>query len=248
MALPTSRQQHIDYCLRNLGAPVLQINADPEQLEDRVDEALQYYRDYHFDGTSKTYRKHQLTATDISNQYITVPESIMGITRIFDFGSSLTSSSSLFDLKYQIHLNDLYDFSTTQIAPYAMTMTYIETLNEMFTGRKPIRFNRHQNKLHIDMDWSSDASAGRYIIIDCYEVVDPNIYTDVWNDRWLLRYTTALFKRQWGTNLSKFAGIQLPGNITLDGTRILNEAIEEINKLESEMINSFSLPVYDMIG
>lgn len=247
MALPVSRQEHIDYCLRALGAPVLSINVDPEQLEDRVDEALQYYRDYHFDGTSKTYRKHVLTATDITNRYITIPEAITGITRIFDFGSTL-NSTNLFNLRYQIHLNDLYDFSSTQIAPYVMTMTHIETINEQFVGKKPIRFNRHVNKLYIDMDWLTDVQVGNYLVIDCYEVVDPSVYTDVWNDRWLLRYTTALFKRQWGMNLSKFAGIQLPGNITLDGTRILNEAQEEILRLEQEMISSYSLPVFDMSG
>lgn len=247
MALPSSRQEHIDYCLRALGAPVLSINVDPEQLEDRVDEALQYYRDYHFDGTSKTYRKHQLTATDIQNEYLSIPETITGITRIFDFGNSI-NSSNLFNIRYQIHLNDLYDFSSTTIAPYVMTMTHIETINEQFVGKKPIRYNRHMDKLYIDMDWSTDVEVGNYLIIDCYEVVDPDVYTDVWNDRWLLRYTTALFKRQWGTNLSKFAGIQLPGNITLDGTRILNEAQDEILRLEQEMISSYSLPVFDMIG
>ncbi len=247
MALPITRQQHIDYCLRALGSPVLSINVDPEQLEDRVDEALQYYRDYHFDGTSKTYRKHLLTASDITNEYLTMPESVTGVTRIFPFSGSL-NSSNLFNLRYQIRLNDLHDFSSTSIAPYIMSMTHIETINEQFVGKKPIRFNRHMDRLYIDMDWSNDVSAGEYLIIDCYEVVDPETYTDVWNDRWLLRYSTALFKRQWGMNISKFAGIQLPGNITLDGTRILLEAQEELRTLEQEMISSYSLPVYDMVG
>ena len=247
MALPTTRQGFIDYCLRSLGAPVLSINVDDEQIEDRVDEALQYYRDYHFDGTQNTYLKHQVTSADITNRYISIPENISGITRIFNIGEGL-NTSSLFNIRYQIHLNDLFDFSSATIAPYVMTLTHIAMLQQVFTGLKPIRFNRHTDKLYIDMDWDADIQSGQYLVIDCYQVVEPEIYTDVWSDRWLLRYATALIKRQWGTNLSKFAGIQLPGGIQLDGTRILNEAIEEINKLEDEMLNSYSLPVFDMIG
>jgi len=247
MALPTTRQGFIDYCLRALGAPVLMINIDDEQIEDRVDEAIRYWNDYHFDGTQNTYLKHLVTADNITNKYIDIPESITGITKIFNIGEGL-NTSSLFNVRYQMHLNDLFDFSSATIAPYVSTMTHISMLQQIFSGLKPIRFNRHTDKLYIDMDWNTDIQVGQYIVIDCYQVVDPDIYSDVWSDRWLLRYATALIKRQWGINLSKFAGIQLPGGIQLDGTRILNEAIEEITKLEDEMINSYSLPVFDLIG
>lgn len=247
MARPTTREQFKQYCLRNLGSPVIDINVDDEQLEDRIDEALQYYRDYHYDGTEHVYLKHQITSSDKTNKYISIPENIQGIVRVFDIGDSI-NSSNLFNIRYQIHLNDLFDFSSASYVPYVNAMRHVEMLEEIFVGKKPIRFNRHTDRLYIDMDWETDVLVDEYIIIDCYRTVDPNTYTDVWGDRWLLRYTTALFKRQWGENLSKFQGIQLPGGIQFDGVRILGEAREEINKLEDEMITSYSLPVHDMIG
>jgi len=247
MARPASREQYKQYCLRNLGSPVNDINVDDEQLEDRIDEALQFYRDYHFDGTQHTYLKHQVTADDITNQYIPITENIQGIVKIFPIDDS-SSTNNIFNLRYQIHLNDLYNFTSATYAPYVDAMRNIELMQELFVGQKPIDFNRHTDRLYIRMDWEADVKAGDYLIIECYQVLDPDTYSDVWNDRWLLRYGTALFKRQWGDNLSKFAGIQLPGGITLDGPRIRQEAMDEINKLEDEMIVSYSLPVHDMIG
>ena len=234
MAKPTSREAYKQYCLRNLGSPVIDVNVDDEQLEDRIDEALQYYRDYHYDGTIHDYVKHQITAEDITNQYITIGEHIQGIVRVFDIDDTGVGASSLFNVRYQIHLNDLYQFSSATYAPYVSAMTNIATMEEIFVGKQP-------------MDWD-DIVVGEFIIIEVYRTTDPDTYTDVWNDRWLLRYGTALFKRQWGENLSKFAGVQLPGGITLDGPRIMSEAREEIQKLEEEMISSYSLPVHDMTG
>ena len=247
MAQPTSREAYKQYCLRNLGSPVIDVNVDDEQLEDRIDEALQYYRDYHYDGTIHDYVKHQITAEDITNQYITIGEHIQGIVRVFDIDDTGIGASSLFNVRYQIHLNDLYQFSSATYAPYVSAMTNIATMEEIFVGKQPIDFNRHVNKLFIRMAWD-ELTVGEFIIIEVYRTTDPDTHTDVWNDRWLLRYGTALFKRQWGENLSKFAGVQLPGGITLDGPRILGEAREEIERLEEEMIKSYSLPVHDMTG
>ena len=247
MARPNSRESFKQYCLRNLGSPVIDINVDDEQLEDRIDEALQYYRDYHYDGTTHDYMKHQITSNDLTNKYIPISENVQGIVRVFDIDDTGIGASSLFNVRYQIHLNDLYNFSSASYAPYVSALTNIATMEEIFVGKQPIRFNRHVNKLFIDMDWDS-VKVGEFIIIEGYRTTDPDTYTDVWNDRWLLRYGTALFKRQCGENLSKFAGVQLPGGITLDGPRIMSEAREEIQNLEQEMITSYSLPVHDMTG
>jgi len=247
MAIPTSRDQLKEYCLRRLGKPVIDINVDDEQIEDRIDDALQYYRDYHFDGTEHVYLRHQVTQADKTNKYITLDNSYIGVVSVFDIGDAV-QSSNLFNVRYQIHLNDLFDFSSTTYVPYVTAMRHVEQLEEIFVGKKPIRFNRHTNQLNIDMDWEFDVRVGEYIIVEAYKILDPNVYTDVWGDRWLQRYTTAQIKRQWGENLKKFEGLQMPGGITFNGQKIYEEAVEEIEKLESEMINSYSLPVTDMIG
>lgn len=247
MAVPTNRTEFKDYCLRRLGYPVIDINVDDEQVEDRVDEALKYYQDYHFDGTERILYKHVVTASDKTNGYITIPEAIIGINSILDVGQAV-QSSNLFNIRYQMHLNDLFDVSAASYVPYWTAMTHISSIEELFVGKKPLRYNRHVNKLHIDMDWTNDVDTGEYIIIDCYSITDPDTYSDVWSDRWLLRYTTALIKRQWGSNLTKFEGMQLPGGLTFNGAKIYDDAENEIQKLEEEMIVSYSLPVSDMIG
>lgn len=247
MALPVNRDQLKEYCLRNLGKPVIDINVDEEQLEDRIDEAIEYYRDYHFDGTERVFYKHQATPTDIANGYITVPNSIYGVTGCFVLGGTY-SVNNLFNVRYQIHLNDLYDLLQASIVPYTMAMTHINMLEETFVGKQPIRYNRHTNKVFIDTDWSQKIPVDSYIILDSYQIIDPDVNTDMYSDRWLLRYSTALFKRQWGENLKKFEGLQMPGGLTFNGQKIWEESMEEIRKLEDEMISSYSLPVHDMIG
>ena len=245
MAVPTTRTEFKDYCLRRLGAPVIDINVDDEQVEDRIDDALGYYRDYHYDGTERIYLKHQLTQAEIDADEIEVPDAVIGIVNIFDIGDAV-QSSNLFNIRYQIHLNDLFDFTSTTYVPYVNAMRHIEMLEEIFVGKKPIRFSRHTNKLRVDSLF--EQQPGQYLIIECYRTLDPNTYTDVWGDIWLRRYTTALIKRQWGENLKKFEGMQLPGGITFNGQKIWEEATEEINKLEDEMISSYSLPVADFMG
>jgi hypothetical protein len=246
MAVPSTRATFKEYCLRSLGKPVIEINADDDQVEDRIDEALKYYWDYHFDGSSKTYYKHQLTSDDITNQYITLPDNIIGVVNLFDIGD-YTSSNNLFNIRYQIALNDLYTLTFQSMVPYYMSFQHLQLMQEILVGRQPIRYNRHRNIVHIDMNWDK-VVVGQYIILEAYEIVDPDTYTDAWGDRWLARYATALIKRQWGSNITKFNGIQMPGGITFNGEKIYNDAVEEITKLEAEMISSYSLPVHDLIG
>ena len=247
MAVPTTRNTFKDYCLRRLGSPVIDINVDEEQTQARIDDALAKFRDYQYDGTERVLISHQVTATDKTNKYISLDEDVIAVTRVMDIGDAI-NGSNLFNIRYQIHLNDLFDFSSSSYVSYVMAMRHVETLEEIFVGSKPIRFNRHQDRLYIDMNWTDDVNTGEYIIIDGYKTIDPEVYADVWNDPWLKRYATALIKRQWGENLKKFEGMQLPGGIQFNGQKIWEEASEEINKIEDELISSHSLPVMDMIG
>ena len=230
MAVPNTRESFKNYCLRRLGEPVIDVNVDDEQVEDRIDEALKYYQDYHFDGTERVLIKHEVTSTDVSNGYITLEENVIGVQRILDIGQAV-QSSNLFNIRYQIHLNDLFDLSASSYVPYVTAMRHVESLEELFVGKKPLRFNRHRNRLHIDMDWDNDVEVGEFIIVDGYQILDPDVYTDVWGD-----------------NLSKFEGIQLPGGQTFNGATIREQAQTEIERLEEEMLTAYSLPVEDMMG
>jgi len=246
MAVPASRSQFKEYCLRTLGKPVLEINVDDDQVEDRIDQALRYYWDYHFDGSEKIYYKHQVTAQDKTNQYITLPENIIGVVNIFNIGDAL-NTNNMFNIRYQIALNDLYTLTSVSMVPYYMALQHIQMLEYLLVGKQPLRYNRHMDKLRIDMDWNK-LEDNHYLIVEAYEVVDPDVYTDAWGDRWLAQYATALIKKQWGTNLKKFEGMTLPGGIKFNGQKIYDEADDEIKALEKEMISSYSLPVTDMIG
>ena len=247
MAVPSSRSTFKEWCLRKLGKPVIEINVDDDQVEDRIDESLRYYWDYHFDGTEKIYYKHQITNADVANTYITLPENIIGAVRVFPVSDPMVSSDDLFNIRYQIALNDLYTLTSVSMVPYYMVMEHLALVQELLVGQQPIRYNRHRNRLHIDTDWN-DLKVGEFLLIEAYEVVDPDTWTDAWGDRWLQQYSTAKIKMQWGNNLKKYEGMQLPGGIMFNGQRIYDEAKEEIEKLETEMISSYSLPVMDMIG
>lgn len=246
MATPTTRSEFKEYCLRALGKPVIEINVDDDQVEDRVDEALRYYWDYHFDGSSKVFYKHQVTADDKNNKYITLPDNIIGAVNLFPIGSGL-NTNNMFNIRYQIALNDLYTLTSVSMIPYYMAMQHIQFLEMMLVGQQPLRYNRHTNKLYVDMDWNI-INEGEYILVEAYEVLDPTTYTEAWSDRWLYRYCTCLIKQQWGNNLKKYQGMQLPGGLTFNGQQIFNEALQEKEQLESEMIQTYSLPVTDMIG
>lgn len=312
MANPSSRQGLIDYCLRSLGHPVIEINVDDDQLEDRVDEALQFYRDYHFDAVEKVYLKEQITASvlqisgingnsfspgetltgstsgvtakiydnylgnklyikDLSgdfttgetitgstsgqistvvsvtlgsydNEFITLNDSVIGVERILQL-SNKSQATGMFDVRYQLMLNNIQSLTNTDIIYYSQLKTHLNLINDLLTGQKPIRFNRHMNRLYLDMSWQDDVSINDYVIVEAWRMIDPDTYTDVYNDIFLKKYLTALIKKQWGNNLKKFEGVQMPGGITLNGQKIYDEAEEEIRILKDEVQNNYQLPV-----
>ena len=314
MSLPTSRQSLIDYSLRALGFPVLEINIDDDQLEDRVDEAFKFYREYHYDAVESVYLKEQITASliqisginaasfsvgekitgassgattfvhanvsanrmnvkntvgtfspgetiigassgtsatlstitlgNFDNKYITLNDSILSVVRTLPL-SSRSNSISFFDAKYQLMLNNIQSLTNTDIQYYTMLKMHINLINDLMTGQKPVRFNRHMNRLYIDLSWGDggDLAIGDYIIIEAFRMLEPDTYTDVYSDYFLLAYTTALIKRQWGVNLKKFEGVQLPGGVTLNGQKIFDEAQEEIKQLQEEVKSTWQLPV-----
>lgn len=316
MAEPRTRAEFKDYCLRRLGHPVIQINVDDDQIEDRIDDSLQYFHDYHFNGCEQMYMKHKIQQADIDRGWIYCPDAVIYVTGVIPFDQS-SSSVNMFDLRYQLRLHDLYDFTSVSYVSYEITMQHIRTLNLLFSGTPMFRFNRHQNKLFLDIDWSRDLQVGQYVVVECYRKLVPDNITltgtatvsssnlsvtgtgtvfdqqilpgdevtfgsetkriteissptelkvdtpfasdasgvamlktgmsDVWSDRFLKRYATAMLKLQWGNNLSKFAGIQMPGGVTLDGVRIANEAQAEIDKIEED-VQSYILPGEFFLG
>ena len=246
MAVPASRTEFKEYCLRKLGKPVIEINVDDDQVDDRIDEAIKYYWDYHFDGADKIYYKYKVTKTDIDNKYISLPDNIIGVVNLFEIGQAL-NTNNLFNIRYQIALNDLYTLTSVSMVPYYMALQHVQFLEQFLVGKQPIRYNRIINRCYIDMDWNI-INEGDYLILECYQVVDPEEYTRAFGERWLQNYTTVLIKEQWGTNLKKFEGMQMPGGLKFNGQKIYDEAVEQKEKMEAEMISSFSLPVYDMIG
>ena len=242
MAKLTSREELKQYSLRRLGEPVIQVNADDTQLEDRIDDAFQFYREYHFDAIEKVYLKHQITANNISQGYVEVSDAVVGVNAVLPF-TNKTSGNALFSIQYQILINDLYSLMSTDIIYYTQVKRQIELLQQVLAGIKPVRFNRHANRIYIDMDWSVELDVGDFIVFEAYRILDSETYNDVYDDMFLKRYTTALFKRQWGENLKKFGGISLPGGTTLNGEAIYNEAMAEIAQIEQEMQGRFELPV-----
>ena len=271
MAIPNTRTNFKEYCLRALGKPVIEINVDPDQVEDRIDEALQYFAQYHYDGIERVYLKHQMSQADINrartdttlptvtdvdgsttaiwkeqNNYIPVPSSVVSVVKVFPMTDK--SSMNMFDVRYQLHLNDLYDFSSTSMIQYEMTMQHLDFLDNILIGETVIRHNQHQNRLYMDADFQSDFVDGDYIIIECYRKLDPATFFDVWDDIFLKKYATQLIKQQWGANLSKFQGIQMLGGVALNGEQIYTQAQEELNKLEEQIQLAYELPPMHMIG
>jgi hypothetical protein len=245
MAWINNRDEFKAYCLRKLGAPVIEINVDEDQVEDRVTEALNFYWDYHFDGVEKVFYKYQVTQVDINNRYITMPDNIRGVVNLFPIGQGL-NTNNLFNIRYQIALNDLYTLTSVSMVPYYMALQHIQFLEMMLVGQQPFRYNRIINKLYLDMDWSL-VNIGDYILAECYQVIDPDVYVKGYNERLLQNYATTLIKEQWGSNLKKFGNMQLPGGITFNGQQIYDEAINEREKYERTIYDS-SLPIADMIG
>ena len=275
MAKPSTRQGLIDYCLRQLGAPVLEINVDDDQIDDLVDDALQYFNERHYDGVEKMYLKYKFTQDDIdrgkavpttgtgiqattatgggfsntwyeNSNFINVPDSVIGVEKIFKFDTS-SISGGMFSIKYQLFLNDLYYFNSVELLQYSMTKSYLEDIDFLLTPDKQIRFNKRQDRLYLDIDWGSQP-AGEYIILECYRALDPDTFTQVYNDSFMKLYLTALIKRQWGRNLSKFRGVKLPGGIELNGGEILQQAESELADIRGRMMSEFELPPLDFIG
>ena len=285
MAKPASKTELKQYCLRQLGAPVLEINVADEQIDDLMDDALQYFQERHFDGVERMYLKHQLTqdevdrgqasneadstntvgivttsatstnisgyGTTVTNWYensnfLQVPDAVIGIEKVFKFDSS-TISTGMFSIKYQLFLNDLYQFSSLDLLQYAMTKTYLEDIDRLLTTDNQIRFNQRQDRLYLDIDWSAE-DKDNWLVIECFRIVDPNSFTGIYNDSFLKRYLTALIKRQWGQNLIKFTGVKLPGGIELNGRQIYDDAQVELDKIQEMMSNTYELPPFDMIG
>ena len=272
MAIPSTKATLKSYCLRSLGDGVIDINVSDDQVDDRLDEALQYFAQYHYDGIERMYLKHQITQaeldrglentttaatdkvdTDITANwlegkgFIPVPDTIVSVVKVFPL-SDTGGGGNLFDVRYQLRLNDLYDFSSTSIIHYEMTMNQLDYLEHILVGETPIRFNQHQNRLYIDMDWTNNMNVGEYLVIECYRKLDPTTYTDIYDDIYLKRYATSLIKKQWGANLSKFNGVAMLGGVTMNGETLYSQAIEEQNKLEEQIQMAFELPVNYMIG
>tara|TARA_B100002019_G_scaffold188840_1_gene163109 strand:+ start:1732 stop:2580 length:849 start_codon:yes stop_codon:yes gene_type:complete len=282
MAQPSSRQTLIDYCKRQLGAPVLEINVADEQIDDLVDDALQYWHERHYDGAAQVYLKYKITQEDKdrgrapagesstagvatttastsivgtattfsyteNSNYLQVPPNIIGIQKIFKFDGTNTSVSNMFSIKYQMFLNDVYYWGSSELLTYAMTKTYLEDIDFLLSTDKQIRFNQRMDRLYLDIDWGG-VSVGDYIIIDCTRLVDPNDFSRVWNDSFVKKYLTMLIKKQWGQNLIKFQGVKLPGGVELNGRQIYDDAVKEIDDLMEKMSNTYELPPLDMIG
>jgi len=320
MALST-RQQLQDYCLRRLGFPVVEINVDEDQVSDRIDDALQYFQEYHFDGVERTYVKHELTGStlklnlsvasnfnvgekitgatsgtsavvkgrdgnnivvetstgdwtsaetitgaesgfsaalatsnfyikgDIENGYIPIGNGIIGINRVFNFGGTTSlDTEDIFNIDYQFRLNDLYNLLGADMIYYSMVKQNLQSLEQILLSSRQIRWNRKTNRLYIDTDWETTFQIGNYVVAEAYAILDPETYTEVYDDMFLKKYATALIKRQWGENMKKFGGIQLPGGVTLNGKEIYDESIEEIRSIEQEMQLKYELPPSFMVG
>ena len=283
MAQPTSRTEFKEYCLRQLGAPVLEINLATEQCDDLIDDAIQYFQERHFDGVSQIYMKYRVTQEDIdrgrastngnygtagivtetasaniagtattfsyyeNSNYLQIPPEVIGVTKIYHFDGLNTATNNMFSVKYQLFLNDIYYWGSTELLSYAMTKTYLEDINFLLTTQKQIRFNKRQDRLYLDIDWSS-LTVGDFIVIDCFRLLDPSDYARVWNDSFLKPYATALIKKQWAQNMLKFQGVKLPGGIELNGREMYEDAEKDLEKIRENMSNTYELPPLDMIG
>jgi hypothetical protein len=246
MSIPASREQLKYYCLRKLGDEVIEINVSDNQVEDRIDEAILFWQDFNSDATFRHLYSYQLTTQDIANQFITLPPNIIGAVSIFDVGGGM-NAMDVFDIRYQIALNDLYTMTSVSMVPFYMAFQHIALLEQLLVGLKPIRYNRHSQILHIDMDWTQ-VIPGYFIVVDCYAVVDAATYPTVWGDRMLQDYATALIKKQWGSQLKKFGNMQMSGGVTFNGQVIYDEAIKEIEMVEEKMKMQYQMPAEIFIG
>lgn len=252
MSNPKNREELKLYCLRRLGFPVIQLNIDDDQIEDRIDEALHVFQEFHFDGTREILLKHQVTDEDQINGYIdlanTSPD-IIGVTKLYPVPSQAVSTSAsfnMFDITYQIRLNELYDFTSADYTYFVLAQMHLRTLEMLFIGEQPIRFNRYNKRIYVDINWTKKIAVGNYMLVHCRQVLEDS--DEFWGDVWLKKYTTCLIKEQWGSNLKKFAGVQLPGGISLNGQQIYDEAVQEKEKLEQELRDVYEEPPQFIVG
>ena len=271
MAEPTSRAELKDYCLRKLGFPVLEVNVDDDQIEDSIDDALQYYRMRHYDGVELAYMKHIFTADDISrfksqnttttvgtapnttewktkDKYIDLPADVVGVTKVFGLASNAVRNN-LFGIEYQIFLNDLYAVGSLDFLNYYMVKTWMETMDMVLNNGAFVqyRFNMRQDRLYLDVG-EDMMNENVHVIVECHRAIDPETFGQVYSDIFLKKYTTALIKKQWGQNLIKFNGVTLPGGVSINGMQIYKEAEKEIDEIIESSASTYELPPFDMIG
>ena len=244
----TSRALLKEYCLRRLGHPVIEINVDEEQCDDRVNDALQYFAEYHFDGVEKVFLKHTITQDDIDNEYIAMADPVISVIRVLPIPNFNAFQTGFFNEEFQLRIQDLNTFTGSSLINWQMSLQNWSMVDHLFTVTPTIHFNRKQNKLYLETNWSDKFSVGDILIIEAYRILDPTTYTEIYDDMFLKKYTAALIKRQWGENLKKFEGVQLPGGVTLNGKTIYDEAVEEINKIEEEMNLKWELPPDGFLG
>ena len=244
----TSRTLLKEYCLRRLGHPVIEINVDEEQCDDRVDDALQYFAEYHFDGVEKVFLKHTITQTDIDNEYIPMVDPIISVVRVLPIPNFNAFQTGFFNEEFQLRIQDLNTFTGSSLINWQMSLQNWSMVDHLFTVTPTIHFNRKQNKVYLETNWADKFSVGDILIVEAYRILDPTTYTEIYDDMFLKKYTAALIKRQWGENLKKFEGVQLPGGVTLNGKTIYDEAVEEIVKIEDEMNLKWELPPDGFLG
>lgn len=245
MAIISTRQGLIDYCLRRLGDPVIEINVDIDQIEDKVDDAIQLYQEYHEEGTKRIFLQHQITQTDVDNEYIPISSDILFVSRVLPIDSSFINSSNMFSFKYQFALSDFHDLPGMSggLQYYEQVRQYMSLLDMKLNGTPQYTFSRRENRLYIFGDFADeDLKVGEYVVVEVYQTIDPESNTSVYNDMWLKDYTTALIKHQWGMNMSKFDGMQLPGGVTINGRQILEDATSEIELLRERLRSEFETP------
>jgi hypothetical protein len=245
MAVPTSRNEFKNFVMRKIGAPVIQINVADEQVDDRIDEAISFWNDYHYNGFEHIYIKHLVTEGEITQGYIEIPDEVLGVTRIFNIGSSISMGGGMWNVQYQYVLNNMSELTNGSISNFWMYMQNIEFVQEWMVGVPIIRYNRHVNRLHID---DKDLTEGMWIVIEAYSTVSQDDFYRMWSDRWLQNYAAVLIQEQWGLNLGKFTGMQLMGGVQFNAAEILANARADRQRMEEEAISGLQPLVYNFIG
>ena len=268
MAKPNTKAELKEYALRRLGKPVLEINVSDDQCDDAIDYTIQKFQQFHYDGAERVYLKHKITQADIDrakpaqdtittstagnsewaerNAYIEIPQHIISVEGLFSFTDKGTAN--MFDIRYQMRLNDLYDFTSTQFYHYYMIQQHLGTIDFLLEGLKPTRYIATQDRLYLDMDWTTDVVIDQYILIKAWRALDPTTWTEIYDNMWVKDYVSAKIKKQWGSNMTKFQNVQMPGGVTLNGEMIYNDAVQELKDLEEQLRTEWETPPLDMIG